>query len=67
MIPARLTLGALSGLLAGILYTAVINGVERFDQRAFNQVELFERQAALVELPIEQLFHGDIIHQVLNA
>ncbi len=42
----------------------MVNGVQRLDERGFDQVELLERQAALVELTIQELLHRDIIDQV---
>ena len=53
--------------LVGILDAAVIDGGQRLDQAVFDRAQFAQRQAALVELAVEQPLHGDLVDQALDA
>ena len=58
--PKPRPVAALSSPLIGILDPAVIDGCQRFDQAVLDRSQVHQRQAAFVELAIQQLFHGDV-------
>ena len=48
----------LRGFLVRILYSTVVHGRQRFYQAVADLVDFFQRQAAFVELPVEQAACG---------